>query len=431
MYCFKISKVDSNICALYIDHQFYKYLKTTDWNKLRTHLISLEGYQERSSSFSSSEEGTWVYELDLNKEQFAHTKALLLYGEGKIPLVLSHPLNTSQEYKRPIYYSHRSLSAFSRYWERMDVAKVKGELYKLLSEDIIEIPYVDKPLDYEYRFGKIAFHPNHGTAHGLRSVSLFNWYLDLAKEYKAQEILMLEPEEIQCLELALFLFRSGRTNELGWAGDPTYSPRSAAIFTHIAIQLGFNNELVKQIADSFDYQKEINSSITTTITQDSLIKLKENKKSLYQSLFELCHMSDLIRCFTNYDYLKIKISQQLENLSINNLPQEIEQIVDISLNFAALCCKITGSPIHIIKLQQSSGGSLQGSALAAVNAATNVPEILNQLDKLRTTPLNENILPIRDNQSLFSRASLLHFWAKPTINDEEPEQKKFKKGFMD
>jgi hypothetical protein len=272
-------------------------------------------------------------------------------------------------------YTYSSLDSYVHYWENTDFEELQRKLFAQLSEELIEVPYADKPKEYEYRFEKVAFHPNHGSAHAIRLVILFDKYLRLVQSSHLPTVPTLSQEEKACLSLAMFLFRSGRTNEIGWDGDTSYSNRSAFIFTHIAKTLGYSTELVEVIAQCFDYKARI--PLTTGFYGKSLINSNVSTL-LYQSLFQLAHNSDLVRCHEKYSHLKSKLTNAL-----NKLKQLFGSLdtgsVDDHLLFAAQCCVATGTPVTVRELHERSGGSFIGNPSKMVHTANNVIESLRTL----------------------------------------------------
>jgi hypothetical protein len=275
---------------------------------------------------------------------------------------------------KPLIYTYRNLTKYTKFWEQDDYESLQQELFAQLSADIIEIPYADVPYEYEYRFGQVAFHPNHGSAHAVRLVTLFNKYLNLAQITPTAELPAVGKEEETCLTLAMFLFRSGRTNEIGWSDDTSYSKRSAAIFSHIAEVLGYSKVLVDVIAQCFDYEAVIHTKGFLDKTQS------EGNKSIfvYQKLFQLAHNSDLVRCSERYEKVKKSLTDALIRLLNCSFDPEV---VDEYLQFAAQCCVATGAPVTIRELQ-GSGGSYGGNGYKMVQTANNIVQSLKTLSTL-------------------------------------------------
>ncbi len=255
-----------------------------------------------------------------------------------------------------LVYTFRDLDQFRFYWKKKPSAC--PALFKQLSEDILEVPYADKPDDYVYRYGKVAFHVNHGSALGLRLslllLAIVNYLIATgdADQEMVTELKRLSEEEISCLQLAAFLMRSGRTNECGWKGDPTYCPRSAAIFKTIAISLGYDTCLVDAISQCFDFKQDI--------PQDSGFLKKplarqHIKLPLFQKLFHIIHTLDLLRCNSNESYLKELVLSELQPFlnAQTNHDQSIEHLFSLAEELLTL----TGSGVlyKFVQTQTMSG----------------------------------------------------------------------------
>jgi hypothetical protein len=138
---------------------------------------------------------------------------------------------------------------------------------------------------------------------------------------------------LACLKLAMFLFRSGRTNELGWNDDTNYSPRSACIFSHVASELGFNKTMVELIAQSFDFEAPLKSTYFWAQKSSA-------KANLYQTLFHIVHTLELSRCFSSRGILYKKVSNLLSHFfSI----QESKVCWDRMFQLTGAFLKATGS----------------------------------------------------------------------------------------
>jgi hypothetical protein len=356
-----ISRKDECIFALSLDGQFIRYITLasiskefiTDMNAF----LNTIGKGEQCIKFdeiSKTNTLNIILTLDLHDAERQQFEKIILAGAQReiIPLPADLAYSCS-EHPLPVRYSHRDLSGFKTYWNNLAAnSELELRLYQQLAEDLIEIPYPDAPKDYLYRFGKIACHTNHGTGHAIRHILLFNKYLDFVITNRSflepkisKEVILMTPEAIYCLRLAMFLFRAGRTNELGWSDDSTYSPRSAAIFKHIALSLGFSQELVHLIACCFDYEKSLQ------LLQSNGVRLDQMDRCfLYQKLFNLAHLSDLVRCYTKFGYLQDNLTKLLADLLTNLKTDKINEVASDFLLFAAKCCSETGAAIAVKEL---------------------------------------------------------------------------------
>ncbi|MBL7479277.1 SidE phosphodiesterase domain-containing protein [Legionella bononiensis] len=340
---FSLSAVNDVFCKLIINDQFVKYIKKKDvpnltsdlkqWlldNKVSVPELDLTSNQTYELKFDS---------LSL-ENSFYH---VLTVGISKKAVVLPTDLQCSPiDKKLPVLFSYGSLERFHRYWE--SPRDLGFSLYEQLSQDLIEIPYVDEPDEFLQFFDRVAFHQNHGTTHAIRQMELATNFLTCIqlngnKKYRfiAQSF---SAEENACLQLAAFLFRSGRTNELPWHGDGTYGPRSAAIFKQIALELEFNPVLVDLMANCFDYHAEI--QVKNQLNQHSIEETRE-KAHLFTKLLKLSHESDLVRCFDNYQEIKRPIEEELSKLLDPSV--KVSAVSDHFLAYAVTLCHLTGATV--------------------------------------------------------------------------------------
>ena len=378
MFTIKLNSVDINIVALYIQNEFQKFIKITDTDILNLILtrflkeINYPGF-ERLEHLKAGVQ----LNLDISKSQIKELKNLILIGPDYELIELPHGLQRSVEFNRPILITHRNLTEFIAYWKLPVAESLKFQLFQCLSEDIIEVPYVDTPLEYDMRWNKFAFRPNHGSTHSIRLVQLLNTALKITQVIAVElsdpnvpnPVLTLTDEEKSCLELALFLYRSGRTNEMGWSSDPSYSKRSAEIFRIIALKLGYHSNLVNVIVSSFDYKSPVPmaNDFFEPLTEDNRMKI-----GLFKQLFKLVHNADLIRCFTNFEDISKNVKSVFYKLLGPIDDGLVNEVTHQFLVIAAKYCKQTGSPIVVQELQLESTGTFFGNKYAMVKVVADV-----------------------------------------------------------
>ncbi|WP_367607806.1 SidE phosphodiesterase domain-containing protein [Legionella sp. W05-934-2] len=304
--------------------------------------------------------------------------ATIAYKLGKEVISLS-PSTKKSAKDVPLFFSCRELSPYQYYWN----GHTPYALFSVLSADIIEIPYADAPTDYEYRFGNIAFHTNHGTNHAIRQYILIKNSLDFIKRegntVSKQTANQLTQEEKACIELAGFLFRSGRTNELGWSEDTTYGQRSAEIFRHVAGQLGFNDTLIDLIAQSFDYHSDL--KVTKPLLNQT-IQQTSQKAQLFRDLLELSHESDLVRCETK----SAKLQSSIETILTRVLPNayDVKTSATSFLHLAAELNRKTGARIDAQDYRNNHDASEQiGNTALMVSTSNDVVGTCNVLNAIR------------------------------------------------
>lgn len=374
MLTLQIKRLSTEIFEIYINDKFVRYLTRQKSDELRARIRDyavINGVDSLLSFTLPQEEPLHLY---LSPDNQVELRNILLYQQKK-PIEFPEELTLSKEKKYPVIVTYSDLSDFKFYWQ--DKNTDLPLLWQQLSQDLIENPYVDDPENYEVRYDHIAFHTNHGSASGLRTMTLVDCFWELLKQSAIDEVQTaakhFSSDEIHCLKLASFLLRSGRTNELSWDDDPSYSPRSAFIFTTIAGELGYAPELIKDISECFDFDKELAST-------DASSAKHWHKKNLYQLLLKLAHQCDLVRCKSKLESLSTKINALLIELIVP--PNQAHELTEQFLLFAALLCKNTGSPVLPKSLRDKLGMDFFANTTLAVSSANQVAATVKNLDTM-------------------------------------------------
>ncbi len=383
IYIKKYKNRDNHVCQIIYGNNKIRLMKTSELQDLTTAInnwLKLKNKTELTLKID--------HEYELVTDSFEESETLcdlIECGLNKKIISLPEELCVSI-HDNTVIYSHRDIKPYEHYWKN---TANKSELYKILSQDIIEIPYADDPEDYLSYNSQLAFHTNHGTTHGLRSAiltSFLNQYIEnFANSHTKQVMNQMSDEEVACLELAGFLSRTGRTNELGWSGDLTYSPRSAAIFKHIALELGFDRILVNTIAVCFDHKFKL-EEVQTFLD-------KEQDESLataiiYQKLLHIAHACDLARCSGDKQELLNEIQPELETLLETSITESSEELLDFS---GQLCLK-TGEGIPY---ETFASGKQKPKKPLIVKYSNQVEETYNELQHLATLELEHLINPTK------------------------------------
>ncbi|MFJ1267717.1 SidE phosphodiesterase domain-containing protein [Legionella lytica] len=393
----KASEKNNDLYELQIDGNFVRYIKPTEFATLSQDVTAMFEYMDTAFTLSVGDE----YDLAMSFAQEKDLTNLLVNGKNKAAIDLPENLALSHD-KHRVVFSSREVSSFAEYWKTQSYDKL-FTLFEQLSQDLMEVPYVDEPNDSVSFKGQVAYHPNHGTTHGLRQYSLSKQYLELIQQNGSEVFRGLAEsltiEERACLHLAAFLFRVGRTNELSWSTDPNYGPRSAEIFKKIALELEFDSQLVNMLTLSFDYHKDHSQQLDLS-PQD------RNKMLLFTKILKLSHESDLVRCYEKYEEIKKPVADELHQLLAPE--QEHEKIADSYLEYAATLCRMTGAPINALTLAGPNYIYLNGSNNLAV-AWVNAPKAKENMYSL---------LPIRP--SIFSELkSPTELWFSEPIHSTE------------
>jgi hypothetical protein len=381
----RASEQETNLFELECEGKFVRFIKATDIDALMhdvSHWFEENGF---TISFAVGE----TYELSTTSELESELTSLLVNGKGKKAIELPEELAYSP-FKRRAVFSYRDVSSFSKYWKKNSYDTL-FTLFEQLSQDLMEVPYVDEPHDQLSMKGEVAYHTTHGTTHGIRQHILSKHYLELIKQkgtgvfYEAANSLTVEDRA--CLELVAFLFRVGRTNELGWDGDPTYGPRSMAIFKQIALELKFSPQLIDLIIIGSNYYKDY--STRTDLSDQDRYKLM-----LFTKILRLSHESDLVRCFENYGQVKGPIVEELNH--VIDEQHNTSAIADSYLNYAAKLCRLTGSKISSLSLLRTGDDyhkDLKGDIKLAISWVNSPKEKMYSLLPIRPSIFPELMPP--------------------------------------
>ncbi len=354
---------ENTLFALEYNGKFVRHIKLTEFDTLASEVSKWFADIGTEFTLKVAQE----YDLPMSSEQEAELTSLLENGKDKKAIKLPEKLGYSPLGLRVIF-SSRDVSSFAKYWETNSYDK-QFALFEQLSQDLMEVPYIDEPHDQLSLRDKVVYHPNHGTTHGLRQYALSRQYLELIKQKGnsvfSEQANSLTIEEQACLRLAAFLFRVGRTNELGWGSDSSYGPRSAAIFKQIALELDFSPDLVEKLTLSFDYHQDF--SKRTDISAEDI-----NKILLFTKILKLSHDSDLVRCFEEEEKVKAPIVEELYHLLDEQ--ENCSEIADSFMSYVADLCRLTGSKIALNSLRRETGdemyADLKGNARLAIEFAS-------------------------------------------------------------
>lgn len=239
------------------------------------------------------------------------------------------------------------------YWQTNQDLLNTGILQNI-SDHVINIPYADAPNDkvIDSR-GNIVYRPNHDTTHAMRQLAYVSPLLSFIQTNGNQQFKSaannLTKEEIECMKIAAFCFRAGRTNEIGGVRDTTNAKRSAKLFREIAHNIGFNRQLVDSVA----------TCMSTHIPHDGpdqdypVAGLQGSpaeqlaKSKVIKNILDMSHHADLVRCWHDspkepiYDVIQAKMQfltgeQDRSNAATKHL-----------LNLAKVYCHMTGTSVVI------------------------------------------------------------------------------------
>lgn len=142
----------------------------------------------------------------------------------------------------------KPMTGFANFWNK---SKDSSPVWQIIADTYINRPYLDIPRIFGGFYdishdGFTVYHRNHDVTHAVRQKHYAQMYIDIfrkngnVKTKQAAEFIQSSSEVQSCLELAIFLCRSGRTNEKAGKDDPSNAKRSAALFAKVAQELGYN-----------------------------------------------------------------------------------------------------------------------------------------------------------------------------------------------
>lgn len=321
------------------------------------------------------------------------------------------------------YFRYRKqLSDHRQYWLKESIIQDSNEVTRIISEDLMEQDYSENALEIRsmydggnITFGdKVAYHQNHGTAHGLRQREYQTQYLQLVRQCGAdvyqQAASHLTIEEVELMRLAAYTHRLGRTNERGFKGDPLYGPRAAQIFTHLATSLGFNPLLITSIASTMNVFRsgdQIRDQDHGGGPEPAIQGFKDDPKGvarhkgiLFERLIEMGHITDLVRCQSPHEEEsnKTKIMNRISGLLQPGM--DAKWITDAFFDMASALCQATGA--NVIKKTSYKKGDLR----LIVEAATQPLKTVSTLKIEAQKAMNEIFSRCENKISIEATVSL-------------------------
>jgi hypothetical protein len=345
--------VDQAVAELSINGEFVRYVKKQDLERIEEDIREcLTGFKPFSTQFTGLEPPS-TYSFDMEASLAQDVIERLRIGSERREVLLDDALKIGapgddDSLGKPVVMAYRRLDDHLEYWKGWSNVPA-FKLYEILAQDIIEQPYVDSPRDLVIRYNKTAFHVNHGTGHAVRQVQLIRQYFDLIEEKAsptfAAIVQSVSDEEYACLELAAFLFRAGRTNELSWSEDQSrFGRRSAALFTQIASDLGYNPNLVKLVSGCFDYHTVV--ELTEALDASHSVTQTNLKAQLFKKLLKLTHETDLVRCNEAYAPIHKTLTDTFREVLADDAPHE--ELATTCLHYGMVLCERTGAPITLV-----------------------------------------------------------------------------------
>ncbi|WP_165485151.1 SidE phosphodiesterase domain-containing protein [Legionella rowbothamii] len=284
------------------------------------------------------------------------------------------------------------LQDFKRFWQ--DGEGDQREIWQVLADNYINKPYLDVPALFRgyvdiTHDNFTVHHRNHDTTHAVRQRLYAQNYLDLIQNYGNQEYAPIATEinnndELKaCLELAIYLCRSGRTNEKSGKDDPSNAQRSAQLFAVVAVEMGFDPDLVNflQFAVGTHAPKLGNH-------QDLVDKLPGEHKlalaHLLKGVIDLSHHTDLVRCKVGppQEPVREQIDEELGEF-LDSKKIDVKRATTNFLVHATQLCKMTGTRV---KFETFSQQDKENNPKLKVQHARDVNRSMEQLRAVKLDP---------------------------------------------
>lgn len=236
----------------------------------------------------------------------------------------------------------------------------ENQIWQTCAKQYINKPYLDvmRPMRRFYDISDNGFtihHRNHDVTHAVRQRHYAQQYLIIIQdtgnpEFKqAAQSINQNKEMKAALELAIYLCRSGRTNEKSGQEDPSNAKRSAALFSEVAKELEIDPGLINFLQFAVathapDLNKEKYQELINGIPGKP--EEKHALAELMKGVIDLSHHTDLVRCKVGPpkqpvgDQIEKELSHFVDTKKAN--PKIISQNM---LAHAAKACELTGTRI--------------------------------------------------------------------------------------
>ncbi len=325
--------------------------------------------------------------------------------QGYKAVVLSgRPAKDTTGFDLTGYFQYKaSLSDHKQYWLKLD-DEARGRVIEIISQDLMEQNYS------EYRrggyfsgnlqhSGRIAYHTNHGTAHGLRQKEHQTQYLNLIKRYGTplyqEAATHLTTEELAIMQLAAYMHRLGRTNERSFQDDRLYGPRAAQIFMQVATELEFNLDLIALVAGTMNVFRSTDELQAQDNGQGPALQIKglidlpvgsaRQKAILFERLIEIGHLTELVRCYADSRFSAVRESIACRLKGMLACPHQANGIAEAFLNMAAQFNIVTGAGVGMLP-----GKQVRENAELSVESAIKPSWTEENLARAATQFMNEN-----------------------------------------
>ncbi|CAM4425756.1 MAG: hypothetical protein LEGION0403_FIIPPAGN_01012 [Legionella sp.] len=270
----------------------------------------------------------------------------------------------------------------------------KSKIWQILADNYINKPYLDVPVLFRgyvdiTHDNFTVHHRNHDTTHAVRQRLYAQNYLDLIQNYGNEEYAPLATEinnndELKaCLELAIYLCRSGRTNEKSGKDDPSNAKRSAELFTVVAIEMGFDPDLVnflKFAIGTHAPKLENHPDLVDKLPGEHQLTLAH----LLKGVIDLSHHTDLVRCKVGppTEPVREQIDDELGDF-LDPKKIDVKRATTNFLVHATQLCQMTGTRV---KFETFSQQDKENNPQLKVQHARDVSMSMEQLRGVKLDP---------------------------------------------
>ncbi|MFJ1269057.1 SidE phosphodiesterase domain-containing protein [Legionella lytica] len=269
-----------------------------------------------------------------------------------------------------------------------------SKIWQVLADNYINKPYLDVPVLFRgyvdiTHENFTLHHRNHDTTHAVRQRIYAQNYLNLFQNFGNEEYAPIateinNDEELKaCLELAIYLCRSGRTNEKSGKEDPSNAQRSAELFAVVALEMGFDPDLVnflKFAIGTHAPKLENHPDLVDKLPGEHKLALAH----LLKGISDLSHHTDLVRCKVGSptESVREQIDEELGEF-LDPTKIDVKRATTNFLLHATQLCKMTGTRV---KFETFSQQDKENNPKLKVQHARDVRTSMEQLREVKLDP---------------------------------------------
>lgn len=244
-----------------------------------------------------------------------------------------------------------------------------------LSDHYINIPYED---DWEKRFeynGIVVYRPNHGTTHAIAQLRHSQYLIQALGRFNIPVHCRLTQAEQSILQLAAFITRAGRTNELRLYADPGNLKRSIHLFEILATHFGFEPKLIKWISHA----------LANTPAPPVEGSFHTEKYHFMKCILQNAHRLDMVRMLDKPTFDRIFIPLLRESFAPFVPEAECYQFIENAIEHAVSMCQLLGNQCLYIG-QQHDNHALKADSVKDVSMVWQRHQIAAQPPATQSQP---------------------------------------------